>query len=70
MLAEPDGTVGTVCIYEASSEAAIREHARLAELPVDEVVKVADGFESNSLSVLAAIVARACALLDGVEARG
>jgi hypothetical protein len=42
VLAEPDGTVGTVCIYEASSEAAIRVHARLAELPVEEVVKVAD----------------------------
>ena len=29
-----DGTVGTVCIYEASSEDKIREHAQRADLPV------------------------------------
>jgi hypothetical protein len=40
--AEPDGRVGTVCIYQASSEEAIRDHANRADLPVDEVVKVAD----------------------------
>jgi uncharacterized protein DUF4242 len=40
--AEPDGTVGTVCIYEASSPEAIRAHASKAVLPVDEIVKVAD----------------------------
>jgi len=27
VLDEPDGTVGTVCIYQASSPEAIREHA-------------------------------------------
>ena len=42
VLAEDDGSVGTVCIYEATSEQAIREHADLAELPVDEVIRVAD----------------------------
>ena len=40
--AEPDGTVGTVCIYQASSPEAIRAHASAAGLPVDEIVKVAD----------------------------
>jgi hypothetical protein len=40
--AEPDGTVGTVCIYQASSPEAIRAHASRAGLPVDEIVKVAD----------------------------
>ncbi len=40
--AEPDGSVGTVCIYQASSPEAIREHASRAVLPVDEIVKVAD----------------------------
>ena len=40
--AETDGTVGTVCIYQASSPEAIREHAGRADLPVDEIVKVAD----------------------------
>ena len=39
---EPDGSVGTVCIYQASSPAAIRAHARRADLPVDEIVRVAD----------------------------
>ena len=42
VLAEQDGTVGTVCIYQASSPEAIREHAQRAELPVDEIVAVAD----------------------------
>jgi hypothetical protein len=40
--AEPDGGVGTVCIYQASSPEAIRAHAKSADLPVDEIVKVAD----------------------------
>ena len=40
--AEPDGTVGTICIYQATSPEAIRLHADRADLPVDEIVKVAD----------------------------
>lgn len=40
--AEQDGSVGTVCVYQASSPEAIREHANRADLPVDEIVKVAD----------------------------
>jgi hypothetical protein len=40
--AETDGSVGTVCIYQASSPEAIRRHAAAADLPVDEIVKVAD----------------------------
>jgi hypothetical protein len=42
VLREQDGGVGTVCIYRASSPEAIRDHARRAELPVDEIVAVAD----------------------------
>jgi hypothetical protein len=42
VLEERDGTVGTVCIYQASSPEAIRAHAAAAELPIDEIVKVAD----------------------------
>lgn len=42
VLEEDDGTVGTVCIYQASSEEAVRRHANAAELPADEVIKVAD----------------------------
>jgi hypothetical protein len=40
--AEPDGTVGTICIYQAASPEAIRRHAERADLPVDGIVKVAD----------------------------
>lgn len=42
VLDELGGGVGTVCIYQASSPEAIRAHAERAELPVDEIVKVAD----------------------------
>jgi sporulation protein YlmC with PRC-barrel domain len=42
VLAEEDGTVGTICIYMASSPEAVREHASRADLPVDEVIPVAD----------------------------
>jgi hypothetical protein len=38
--AEPDGTVGTVCIYQGTSAEAIREHASRAGLPADEVIDV------------------------------
>ena len=40
--AETDDSVGTICIYQASSPEAIRAHAAAADLPVDEIVKVAD----------------------------
>jgi Protein of unknown function (DUF4242) len=42
VLDESDGSVGTVCIYEATSPEAIRAHAAAAELPVDEIVAVAE----------------------------
>ena len=42
VLDEGDGAVGTVCIYEASSPEAIREHASCADLPVDEIIPIAD----------------------------
>lgn len=42
VLAEGDGSVGTVCIYEATGPEAIRRHASLADLPVDEIVPIAD----------------------------
>ncbi len=42
VLAEGEGTVGTVCIYEATSPEAIRKHAAMADLPVDEVIPIAD----------------------------
>jgi hypothetical protein len=42
VLDEDGGSVGTVCIYQASSPEAIREHASKAGLPVDEIIPVAD----------------------------
>jgi hypothetical protein len=42
VLEEDGGSVGTVCIYQATSPEAIMEHARRADLPADEVIKVAD----------------------------
>jgi len=42
VLDEGGGTLGTVCIYEATSPEAIRRHAARAGLPIDEIVAVAD----------------------------
>ena len=42
VLKEPDGRVGTVCIYQATSPEAIREHASRADLAADEIIEVAD----------------------------
>ncbi len=42
VLEEDGGAVGTVCIYQASSPEAIREHASRADLPADEIIAVAD----------------------------
>ena len=42
VLAETDGSVGTVCIYQASSPEALRDHANRADLPVDEIIEVAE----------------------------
>lgn len=42
VLGEDGGTLGTVCIYEASSEQAIRNHAAAAELPISEIIPIAD----------------------------
>jgi len=40
VLAEEDGTFGTVCIYEAEDEDALLEHSQRAELPADEILPV------------------------------
>ena len=42
VLEEDGSSVGTVCIYEATGEDAIRKHGELADLPVDEVIPIAD----------------------------
>jgi thiamine biosynthesis protein ThiC len=42
VLSEGDGRVGTVCIYQASSPEAIREHASRAKIAADEIIPLAD----------------------------
>ena len=42
VLDEGDGALGTVCIYEASSPDALRRHAAAADLPLDEIIPVAN----------------------------
>jgi len=42
VMPESEGGLGTVCIYQASSEDKIREHASRADLPITEIVEVAD----------------------------
>jgi hypothetical protein len=42
VVGEPDGTLGTVCIYEATSPEAIQKHANRAELALSEIRPVVD----------------------------
>ena len=42
VLSENSGALGTDCIYEASSEEAIRNHAEEADLAITEIIPIAD----------------------------
>jgi hypothetical protein len=42
VIAEEDGSLGTVCIYQATSPEAIRQHAHRVGMPADEILPVAD----------------------------
>jgi hypothetical protein len=42
VVVEPDGGLGTVCVYEAQDADVLREHATRAGLPLDEVLRVAE----------------------------
>jgi sporulation protein YlmC with PRC-barrel domain len=42
VVAERDGRLGTICLYEATDEAALREHARRVGMPGDEIEAIAD----------------------------
>ena len=39
---EQDGSLGTICIYQASSPEKIREHAFRSDMPATEIFEVAD----------------------------
>jgi hypothetical protein len=40
VVAEADGTLGTVCIYQATGPEPIREHASRVGMPADEITPV------------------------------
>jgi uncharacterized protein DUF4242 len=42
VIAEDDGTLGSVCIYQASSPVEIGHHAHRVGMPADEIWEVAD----------------------------
>jgi hypothetical protein len=42
VIAEADGTFGSLCIYQAVSSEAIREHASRVGMPADEIWTVGD----------------------------
>ena len=42
VIAEEDGKLGTVCIYQATSTEAIRDHAHRVGMPADQIWDVAD----------------------------
>jgi hypothetical protein len=42
VIAEEDGTLGTVCIYQAFTPEGIQKHAQRVGMPADEIWKVAD----------------------------
>jgi hypothetical protein len=42
VIKEDGGTLGTVCIYQATDIDAVRDHAKRVDMPADEVLEVAD----------------------------
>jgi hypothetical protein len=42
VIAEEDGTLGSVCIYQAISPEAIRKHAQRVGMPADEIWETVD----------------------------
>ena len=42
VIAEEDGTLGSICIYQATDQEAIRKHAGRVGMPADDIQLVAD----------------------------
>lgn len=42
VLTEAAGGLGTICIYEAKNKETIKSHAGMAELPISEIIPIAD----------------------------
>lgn len=45
---EPDGRIGTVCVYQAKDPESIREHARRVGIPGDDIFPVLDTIVVNA----------------------
>jgi hypothetical protein len=54
VLAEYDGSFGTVCVYDAPSPERVRAHAHRVGLPVDEIVALVDTVVGDD-AVIAAV---------------
>jgi Nickel responsive protein SCO4226-like len=42
VLEECDGSMGTICLFAAVSPEAIRKHARIARLPLEQIIRISD----------------------------
>jgi sporulation protein YlmC with PRC-barrel domain len=42
VIAEEDGSLGSICIYQATDREAVRKHAHRVGMPADEILDVAD----------------------------
>jgi sporulation protein YlmC with PRC-barrel domain len=42
VIKEDGGTLGTICIYQATDVDTVREHAQRVDMPADEVLEVVD----------------------------
>jgi Protein of unknown function (DUF4242) len=42
VIQEDGGTLGTICIYQATDEDKVREHAKRVGMPADEILPIAD----------------------------
>jgi hypothetical protein len=42
VVAEEDGSLGSICIYQASSPEAIGKHAERVGMPADQILEIAD----------------------------
>ena len=42
VIGEEGGSLGTICIYQATSEDVVREHAKRVDMPADEILEVVD----------------------------
>ena len=42
VIAEEDGSLGSICIYQATDREAVRKHAQRVGMPADEILDVAD----------------------------